>query len=497
MGTIQKSGFWTTVVNYTGAALGFICVSILFPKFLEPDQVGLTNILKIVATIFAQFSCMGCGNVVLRFFPFFRSGEREFNGIFTLTFLISLAGIIISILLFFAFKPAIISYHEEQSLLFVQYAMLVIPVFIFIVFHTLFSAWLRSLMKIIIPAIFFEIILRLLFIAIVFIYVWFDLTFDTFIKLYALCYAAPAVGLFIYSWKNGFLSFRIKITPQIKEYANPAVKYGLFCLFASIGTTLVGYIDSIMLSGMIGLASVAVYTIANNFISVLMMPYRSFSGISSPLVAEYWQKNDMKSMQTIYQKFTLNIVIVSSLLFLLIWLNIDSYYLNMPEIYAAGKWVFFILFIGKLFDIATGLNSIILNTSKKYVWDLYFAIFLIIIAVITNLLLIPVWGVNGAALATTICVIIISLLRVLAVKKFFHIQPFTNKVWMVILLGAAACVLITFIPKFLHWTLDIVMRSGLVVILFLLPVYLFKISSEINGNINRVLKMFFPKLKIR
>ena len=496
MGVIQKSGFWTTVVNYTGAVLGFISLGILYPKLLTPDQVGLTQILKIVATMFTQFSCLGCGNIVLRFFPFFRSGEKQFNGIFTLTFFISLIGVIIVTLLFFLFQPNIIGYFEKQSSLLLQYSMLVIPIAVFLIFHSLFSTWLRSLMKIIVSTIFFEIILRLMFIIVVFIYVWYDLTFDIFITLYALCFAVPAVGLFIYSWKCGILSFRIKITPQIKEYFKPAIKYGLFCLFASIGTLVVGYIDSIMLSGMVGLASVAVYSIANNILTVLQMPYRAFASISSPMVAQYWQQNDMKSMKTIYQKFTLNMVIVSSFLFLLIWLNLDSFYLNMPEVYAAGKWVFFILFIGRLFDIATGLNNIILNTSKKYAWDLYLTVFLIVAAIVSNRLLIPIWEVNGAALATTICIIILSIFRVLMVKKFFHIQPFTNKVWIVMLLGMAVCILISFIPTFLHWTLDVVMRSGLALVLFMLPIYLFKVSDEINANINRVLKMVFPKLKI-
>jgi O-antigen/teichoic acid export membrane protein len=251
-----------------------------------------------------------------------------------------------------------------------------------------------------------------------------------------------------------------------------------------------------MLAGMVGLAGVAIYGIANNLLSMLQMPYRAFSNISAPLVAEYWKKNDMKSMQILYQKFTLNIVIVSIFLFLLIWHNLDSLYLIMPEIYAAGKWVFFILFIGKIIDIATGLNYVILSTSKKYVWDLYFAVFLIITAIISNWLFIPIWGINGAALATTLCVILLGVLKVLIVKKFFHIHPFTNKLWIVMGIGIASCLLISIVPVFLHWTLDIIMRCGLAIVLYMLPIYLLKISNEINSNINRTLKMFFPKLKI-
>jgi O-antigen/teichoic acid export membrane protein len=496
MGAIQKSGFWTTVVNYTGAIIGFFCTMYLYTHYLRPEEVGLTNLIKSISLIFMQLSCIGSGSIILRFFPFFKTGEKQFNGIFTLTLLISLAGIVISALVYILFQPAIVDYYKDEPL-FLQYSMLVIPIAIFTLFQTLFSGWLRSsLMKIIVPTIYIEIVLRLLFVVTILIYAMGWVSFDTFLLLFVLCYAVPTIGLLIYCWKCKILSFCLKITPKIKEYFKPAIKYGLFCLFAGIGTTLVVTIDSFMLGAMAGLASVGIYGIASNMNSVLQMPYRAFSSISSPLIAEYWQKNDMKGMQNIYQKFTLNIVIVSLSLFLLIWLNLDSIYMIMPDTYAAGKWAFFILFIGRFIDIATGLNYVILSTSKKYVWDLYFSIFLIVLAVISNQLLIPIWGVNGAALSTTICVVILSVLKVLMVKKFFHIQPFTNKVWLVMLLGIAACLLISIIPVFLHWTLDVVMRSGLVLVLFLLPVYLFKISGEINSSINRALKMVFPKLKI-
>jgi cobalamin biosynthesis protein CobD/CbiB len=88
---------------------------------------------------------------------------------------------------------------------------------------------------------------------------------------------------------------------------------------------------------------------------------------------------------------------------------------------------------------------------------------------------------------------LLSVFKVLLVKRLFHIQPFTNKVWIVILIGMATCLLISIVPVFLHWTLDVVMRCGLVLVLFLLPVYLLKISGEINSNINRVLNVFFKK----
>jgi O-antigen/teichoic acid export membrane protein len=486
MGVIQRNSFWTTIINYSGAVLGFVCAIFLFPRFLSPDQVGLTNILKNAALLVSQFCLLGSSNVVLRYFPFFKFDGKKFNGIFTITLLITIIGIVLTTLLYFIFQPFIVEYYQTRSSLFVQYNLLVLPIALFIVFHTLLSTWLRSLMNIIISAFYFEIILRVIFIVIILLYATDIMPFNVFLFLFVCSYSVPAIGLFIYCYRCKILTFRVKFTDEMKRHIKPAITYGLFCLFAAIGSSLLVTIDSFMLGGMVGLASVAVYGIANNFINILNMPYRALSAISSPLIAEYWQTNDMEKMGVIYKKFTLNIIIITVLLFLAVWLNLDSIYQKMPEIYTTGKWAFLILFIGKFIDMATGLNSIILSTSKKYFWDFYFILFLIVIAIVSNKLLIPVWGLNGAAIATTICVIILSVLKIWIVHQFFHIQPFTKKIWVVLLIGVITYFAINFIPIHLHWIFNIAIRCALLLLLFVLPVYLLKISEEFNSLINNL-----------
>ena len=58
---------------------------------------------------------------------------------------------------------------------------------------------------------------------------------------------------------------------------------------------------------------------------------------------------------------------------------------------------FFFLGLGRLFDISCGINGSIILTSQMYKWDLPFQVFLVIMSFISNLLLIPIMGIEGAA----------------------------------------------------------------------------------------------------
>ena len=95
------------------------------------------------------------------------------------------------------------------------------------------------------------------------------------------------------------------------------------------------------------------------------------------------------------------------------------------EIYAPGKWVVFYIGLSKLFDMATGVNQEIVGTSKYYKIDLLFYIFLAVIAVITNLIFIPKFGITGAAMASAISIFLFNTIRFFFLLYVFRIQPFS------------------------------------------------------------------------
>lgn len=169
----------------------------------------------------------------------------------------------------------------------------------------------------------------------------------------------------------------------------------------------------------------------------------------------------------------------------------------MPPEYASGQYVFLFIALGRLVDMATGLNGIILVTSKKYWVDLFFTFLLITIAILTNLYFIPRYGMNGAAFATMLITIIYNILRLFFVKWKFNMFPFDRSFIFITIIGLVSLFIITFIPFIYNRYLDITIRSILVCILFILPIWYFNLSTDLSNFANGIIKQILKKPHIK
>jgi O-antigen/teichoic acid export membrane protein len=72
-----------------------------------------------------------------------------------------------------------------------------------------------------------------------------------------------------------------------------------------------------------------------------------------------------------------------------------------------------------------GINNAIVFNSDYYRLVLFIGVFLVGIAILLNILLIPSYGIYGAAIATFIASLLYGVLKILIVKNKFGMQPFT------------------------------------------------------------------------
>ncbi len=109
------------------------------------------------------------------------------------------------------------------------------------------------------------------------------------------------------------------------------------------------------------------------FIAVIIeIPKRSLSQVLIPLVVQANKDHDIKTLNVLYKKSSINQFLIGTMIFLIIWLNIDSLFSLIPngDIYRQGKWVVFLISLAKLFDMLTGINAEIVGTSRYYKMDL-------------------------------------------------------------------------------------------------------------------------------
>jgi O-antigen/teichoic acid export membrane protein len=115
-------------------------------------------------------------------------------------------------------------------------------------------------------------------------------------------------------------------------------------------------------------------------------------------------------------------------------------------------------------------------------------ILLAVLVVLLNIWLIPTLGLNGAALATFIAIVIYNTLKLIYVKSKFDILPFTLETIKVFVLLLVLGSVFFFVTLTFHPIINILLKSALTVILYLVILYRFKISEDVYGVLSKFLK---------
>jgi O-antigen/teichoic acid export membrane protein len=490
MGIVQRDSFRITIIAYIGAAIGYINKIFLFTNFMEPDQVGLANLLITIALIYAQLASMGSYNITYKFFPFFNDRKTHHNGFLFGISALAMAGFLLTTILFLLFQKPFKLYYQESGPLLVEYFYYMIPLGLAFLYYHLFDAYLRSLFKNTIPSLIYEIFMRIFVTLSISAYALGWISFPTFVAIYVVANCLPAVIVILYTWYLKQLLLKPYLSSLWKRVGWIILAYGAFSLFNNLSYLLLSSIDSLMVAQMIDLSTAGIYTTMIFITSVLLIPYRAILKVSTPVVAAHWKARAMDKMEDLYHKASDTNIVIGGGLFLLLWVNIDSVFQFMPEEYSLGKYVFLMLGIGRFFDMASGLNGVILLTSRKYRYDLFFTIGLVVFTVISNYLLIPILGMEGAAFASMITLVLFNVFRIIFIKIQFKIQPFLwRHLWVPVLILAAS-VFSGFVGQIINVYVDVVIRSAVIGLIFIVPVYFLGISSDTNQMIDKYLRIF-------
>ena len=465
MSKLQRVGIWNTLISYAGIAIGYVNTILLFPNFLDEEQVGLTRLMLTISVMFAQFSALGFVNMSARYFPYYRDKTRQHNGFLFLLLTVPLAGFAVATALFLLFQPAVADYYLAESPLILEYYYFIIPLALFTLLFNMFTAYLRSLYKTIVSSFVQDFLLRILTTLLISLYALEVIDFRQFVLLFVIANSTGALVLVFYTlWlKQLFLRptlMGLRIIP-FREM----LYYGFFTFLGNISTTIITTIDQVMISSY-SLSANGIYTTAFFMTSAILVPAKSILKIAYPQVADYWKDADMAGMEKLYKGVTMVNLIVGLLLFIGIWANIDNLYSFMPETYRAGRYVVLFLSVARIVDLATSLNGVILATSQKFRWDLAFNIILAALTVWTNWYFIPRYGINGAAFASMISYSLMNLVRLFFVQAIFKIQPFTWGAAKLLFIAAFSLGAAYLLPFLGNVYLDMLVRSLLIVVLY-------------------------------
>lgn len=433
MGIVVRQSLKGAFVQYIGVLIGYVNLLYIIPYFLEPEENGLLRFILESATFFALFAQIGIPNAIPRFGPEFKAlgKSRTLEKFALVTPLFSVSLFIFIYLLFF--RQA---FNEEVSIrspLFLDYEWVLIPIGLFVVYSNILENLAANYLRITVPKIFREVVLRVGLAASCILYYEFGMTLSGFYGLVSITYFIVGFFLLIY-----FLHLR-KIFPG--EPKLDAIKNGIskgtwksvgkflsLIVISGIGTNLVNKLDIFMVSSQIGLTENAIYATAFLMTMVIEIPSRSFQQIMAPIISEAIYTRNVRKIAWAYKKSSVGQSVLSLIILTGLLLNAAWIYDTMPdgELYKLGIPLIFLLGISKIFDAFTGINGLILANSKYYHVGIYFTIGLAILAIFLNNLLIPEYQLQGVAFATAISIFLYNFILSLYVWIKFKIHPFSR-----------------------------------------------------------------------
>jgi len=495
MGIVIRQSIKSSIFSYLGVLIGYLNILWLFPKILDPDQIGLVRTIQHVAMILVPFAQIGISQSIIKFFPQFSkidNGKRELFSFFIFSTLFS---VFIVLLIFNLFRNEILFVFKDKAAQFIDFFNLSLIILFILSVHGVLEAFCRSLLKTVVPNFLRNVFLRLMTLAIIVLYFLGIFTFETLLLLIVIINGFNLVALigyliFLREFKFVFY-FRLFDKVTLKKIIN----YCLFSLLGASGSIMILNIDSIMVTSLLGLSANGIYTTAFFIGVIIEIPRRAISEITSPLIASGFQNNDFESIKTIYKKTSLNQLIIGLLLYVGIISNLDNIFYLIPksEIFEAGKYVVVFIGLGKLISMAAGTTGEIIVLSKYYRYNIIFLVIVAFVTFYTNYLLIPIYGITGAAIGSAISLAFFNLIKFLFILWRIKIQPFTFNTLKTIGIGILAFVISYLIPQNSSEIIDILLRSFVIFVVYSLLVLFLKVSPDVNQLYSKILKLIANK----
>lgn len=495
MGVVLRQGLKASTVSYIGALIGAFNFVLLFPKIFSPDQIGLVRVLLDISLLIATFAQLGIPSISDKFFVFFNNPARKHDGFLSFLFILPLIGISLSALILVCIKDFWISAYQAKSPLLIDYFYYFIPLSFFIVYAYALESYCRAYLRIVVPIFLREIFIRIFLSCSGLLFYFEFISLQHFMMSLVLGYALSFILLIFYVKHLKVLFLAKVVWRNNHQHFRQMAKYSMYSILVGGSALISNKIDVLILGAFKGLGQVGVYSIAFFIGSIIEIPRRAISQISSPLISAYWKNNDLNSIKELYSKTAINQAIVGALGILIIWINIDFIFDIIPnsEVYQAGKYVVLIIGFAKFIDMCTGVNSEIILNSPFFAMNFVFNIIISFATVLLNYILIPHLGLLGAAFSALAAIILFNLLKIIYIWHKVKIHPLSWKICYIILL-MLVLLAINEATAFENSFLLAIIKSSVYAGSFLSIIFIANISNDFNSLVCRIwglLKMKF------
>ncbi len=491
MGIVVKQSSRNTIIIFIAFAIGGINTLFLYTEFLTPQYYGLVVFLLSAANLLMPFTAFGIQHAIVKFFPSYQTKlEKD-------TFLSSVLFLPLFIAIPMGFL-GVVFYEKISAFLAVKneiiqgYTYVIYFVAIATAYFEIFYAWAKVQMQSVSGNALKELYHRVSTLLLLVLIAFDVINVQQFIWLLMVSYFLRTLLMLIHAFKLYTPKFTFQKPHNFKEI----LTYAIYIILAGSAGAILLEIDKVMLPSKKAIELTAYYTVGVFIASVVEVPGRAMHQILQPLTSKAIQEQNITEVASLYKRSSINLIILCSLIFLLININIVELYKIVPkEDYSQGVFIVLMISIAKLYNMFLGNNGAIIANSKYYKILLPYGIAMAIIVAFLNHWWIDVFGMNGAALSTLVVIFIFNTLKIWYVKRKFNMLPFTWKTLQLAIIIAILFMAFYFWNFSFHPILNIGLKSCLLIVIYAFIVKKMAISKEVNELLSKYLKLKSRKYK--
>ena len=485
MGIVLNQSLKNTIITYIGFGIGGINTIYFYPVFLGATYYALANYILSSANVIMPLFAIGMQNTLVKFYSQYETNEER-SRFLSFTVLFPLAVIIPIFLIGFYYFDEIIFFLSKKNIIVKKYIWLIPFIGLCMAYFEIFYAWLRVHMHSVFGNFIKEVGLRLFsfFLIVSVYYNW--ITVEGFVYATAFVYFLALLVTMFYAFHIQKPVFQFTIPDNVKD----VLVYTFYIILSGSVANLLLDGDKMILNQYMNIENIAYYSVATYIALVISVPSRAMHQIVYPITAKLMHENKHDEMNILYKKTSINLQVVGGFVMLGIFVNINKLYELVPDEYAGGILVVFMIGLSKYFDLILGNNNAIIFNTKYYRAVLFLGVLLVLLTIALNMIFIPIYGIIGSAFATLLSITLYSLAKLLFVVKRLDLYPFTKQT-----LYSLALTFVLFLA-FYFWDfpfypiISILFKSVLMTIAYVYLNYKFVISIEINQVMDKIYGKF-------
>jgi O-antigen/teichoic acid export membrane protein len=421
---IAKNAGISGLGEILGNIIGYAS-NVLMTRRIGPSSFGIYMLASTILRVVSIFSVVGLDNGLIRFVALYngRGDKSRLKGVILSG--TKIASVISFVFLFFFFFTSdFISTRifPKPDLSFALRILLIsLP------FTTLMAVWLGGIQgfQLIKSRVYVERLIQPLS-RLLFLLFFFLLGMQLLGVLLATVLSA-IIGFIFALWYLTKSFPLLKGDDLIPLYENKSLlAFSIPLLFATFFSFIIRWTDILMLGFFKTSSEVGIFGAVDRVIPLVSLPLQSLNVIFSPMIAELYGERNFSKLEGLFKVETKWAISLSFPIFLALSIFAHPVMNIFGDAFTVGATVLIILSAAQMIRVSVGSTGPMLMMTGHQNISLANTTIFAIANIILNYLLIPRYGITGAAVASAISLIAINIVEVIQIYYLLKIHPFRS-----------------------------------------------------------------------